>query len=121
MDSTRAWRSSRCGTTPLLTETLDEVGDLTESLEVQQGQGVTVWSLGGGGLLASVRPAQRYRRMRAIVQTDKEVWINTPADADDRTSLATQRVMGMRDRHRFQRERGKRGSVLKGSQSPTIK
>jgi hypothetical protein len=115
VDSTRAGRSARCGTTPLLTETLDEVGDLTESLEVQQGQGVTVWSLGGGGLPASVRPAQSYRRLRAILQTDNEVWINTPADADDLPSLATQRVMGMRDRHRFQRELGKRGSVLRGS------
>jgi len=54
--------------------------------------------------------------MRAILQTDNEVWINTPADADDLTALATQRVMGMRDGHRFQRELGKRGSVLRGSQ-----
>ena len=115
MDSTRAWRFVRCGTTPLLTETLDEVGELTEFLEVQQGRVVTVWSLGGGGLPASVRPAQSYRRRRAILQTDNEVWINTPADADDLTALATQRVIGRRDRHRFQRELGKRGSVLRGS------
>src|SRR5262245_41846890 len=58
--------------------------------------------------------------MRAILQANNEVWINTATDANDLTSLATQRVMGMSDRYRFQRELGKRGSVLRGSRQCKI-
>jgi len=112
---THTWWSARCGTTPLLAEVIDEVDDLPEALEVQQGEGVTGWSLGGGLLLASVRPAHGNRRMRAIAQADNEVWINTSADANDLTPLAIEGVMGMGDGHRFQRELRKRGSVLRGS------
>jgi len=79
------------------------VGNLPESLEVQQGQGVTVQRCGGGWLLASVRPAHGNRSMRAIVQADDEIRINTSADANDLTALATEGVMGMGDRHIFQR------------------
>jgi hypothetical protein len=114
MDSTRVWGSARLGTAPLLAEVIDEVDDVTESLEVQQGPGVTVWSLGGGLLPASVRPAHGNRRMRAIAQADNEVWINTPADTDDCTALTTEGVMGMSDGHPFQRWLEKRGSVLWG-------
>jgi hypothetical protein len=99
----RAWGSSGRGTAPLLAEVIDEVDDLPESLEVQQGQGVTGWSLGGGLLPASVRPAHSNRRMRTIAQADNQVWINTPADANDLTSLAIEGVMGMGDGHIFQR------------------
>jgi len=53
--------------------------------------------------------------MRAIGQADDEVWINTPADANDLTSLAIEGMMRMGDRHIFQRKLGKRGSVLRGS------
>jgi hypothetical protein len=111
----RAWGSSGLGSAPLLAEVIDEADNLPESLEVQQGQGVTMWSLGGGLLPARIRPAQSNRRMRTIAQADNEVWINTPADADDFTALTTEGVMGMRDGHPFQRELGKRGSVLRGS------
>jgi hypothetical protein len=41
--------------------------------------------------------------MRAIVQADDEVWINTPTDANDLTSLAKEGMMRMGDRHIFQR------------------
>ena len=103
MSGTHAWGSAGRGTAPLLAEVIDEVDDLPEALEVQQGQGVTVWSLGRGLLPASVRPAHGNRRMRAIAQADNEVWINTPAEADDLTSLTIEGVMGMGDGHIFQR------------------
>jgi hypothetical protein len=48
MGGTYAWRSAGRRTTPLLPEVLDEVDNLPESLELQQGQGVTVQSVGGG-------------------------------------------------------------------------
>jgi hypothetical protein len=103
VSGTHAWGSAGLGTAPLLAEVIDKVDDLPESLEVQQGQGVAVWSLDRGLLPASVRPAHGNRRMRAIAQADNEVWINTPADADDLTSLTIERVMGMSDGHIFQR------------------
>ena len=37
MGGTRAWGSSKLGAASLLAEVIDEVDDLTESLEVQQG------------------------------------------------------------------------------------
>jgi len=95
-------------------EVIDKADDLPESLEVQQGEGVTGGRLGGGLLPASIRPAHGNRRMRAIAQAHNEVWINTPADADDLTLLAIEGVMGMGDGHIFQRELGRRGSVLRG-------
>ena len=97
--STRCARSSRLGTAPLLVEVIDKADDLPESLEVQQGEGVTGGRLGGGLLPASIRPAHGNRRMRAIAQAHNEVWINTPADADDLTLLAIEGVMGMGDGH----------------------
>ena len=103
MGGTRTWWSARCGTTPLLAEVIDEVDDLPEALEVQQGEGVTVGRLSGGWLQASVRPAHGNRCMRAIAQADNKIWINTPADADDLTSLPREGVMRMGDRHIFQR------------------
>ena len=42
MGGTRAWGSSKLGAASLLAEVIDKVDDLTESLEVQQGEGVTV-------------------------------------------------------------------------------
>jgi hypothetical protein len=48
MGGTNAWRSAGRRPTPLLPEGLDEVDNLPESLEVQQGQIVTVQSVGGG-------------------------------------------------------------------------
>ena len=103
MSGTHAWGSAGLGTAPLLAEVIDEVDDLSESLEVQQGQGVAVWSLDRGLLPASVRPAHGNRCMRAIAQADNKIWINTPADADDLTSLPREGVMRMGDRHIFQR------------------
>jgi hypothetical protein len=75
------------------------VDNLPESLEVQQGQGVTVQSVGGSWRLASVRPAHGNRGMRAIGQANDEVRISTSTDANDLTALATEGVMGMGDRH----------------------
>jgi hypothetical protein len=48
MGGTNAWRSAGRRPMPLLPEGLDEVDNLPESLEVQQGQIVTVQSVGGG-------------------------------------------------------------------------
>jgi hypothetical protein len=48
MVGTSAWRSAGRRTTPLLPEGLDKVDNLPESLEIQQGQAVTVQSFGGG-------------------------------------------------------------------------
>jgi len=91
------------------------VGALTESLEVQQGQVVTVLRRCACWLSAVIRPAHGKRRMRAIAQADDKVRIHAPADADDLTLLAIERVIGMGDGHRFQRRLGNIGSVLRGS------
>ena len=103
MGDTRAWRASRLGTAPLLVKVIDKADDLPQPLEIQQGEGLPGWSLAGGVLPASIRPAHGNRCMRAIGQANDEVWINTPTDANDLTALAAEGVMGMGDRHIFQR------------------
>ena len=102
------------GQTPLLTEVLNELADLTESVEVQEWPVVMVVRLCGRLLRSIVSPAQGNRCVRASGKADDEVWIETPAHADDFTSLTMQGVVGMDDGHVFQRQVGKRGSVLWG-------
>jgi hypothetical protein len=48
----------------------------------------------------------------AIGKTQDQVGIDTAADADDLTSLAMQRMMGMGDGHGFQRRLGYRCNLM---------
>jgi hypothetical protein len=44
--------------------------------------------------------------VRAIGKAQDQVGIDAAADGDNLTSLATERMMGMSDGHRFQKELG---------------
>jgi hypothetical protein len=82
------------------------VKDLTQSLEVQEGESGAALSRCERLALAGVGPAHGNGRMRAIGKTQDQVGINPTADEDDLTSLAMEGMMGMGDGHRCQRRLG---------------
>ena len=100
------------GQSILLAELIEEVDDLPEPLEVQLGEIGLAWSRRESLRLAVVGPAHGNGRVGAIGKTQDHIGIDAAADADDLTSLAMQRMMGMGDGHRFQRRLGYRCSVL---------
>jgi hypothetical protein len=53
-----------------------------------------------------VRPAHGHGHVGAIGQAQNQVRIDAAAQTDDRTPLATERMMGMGDRDRFYRRLG---------------
>jgi hypothetical protein len=89
-----------------VTELSEEVDEVTQPLKVQQRQGGLAWRrwelLGAPG----VGPAHGNSRVRAIGQAQDQVGISAAADGDHLTSLATERMMGMGDGHRFQKRLG---------------
>ena len=86
----------------LMTELIKEVDDMTQPLKVQQRQvGVTLSCRALLGL-ARVGPAHRHGRVRTISKAQDQVGIDAAADGDNLASLATEGMMGMGDRHRFQ-------------------
>jgi hypothetical protein len=89
-----------------LAQLVPEVQDLTQSLEVQEGESGSALSHCERLALAGVGPAHGNGRMRAIGKTQDQVGINPTADADDLTSLAMEGMMGMGDGHIFQRRLG---------------
>jgi hypothetical protein len=89
-----------------LAELIEEMGDLTQPLEVQQGQIGPTLSRWESLPLAVVGPAHADGCMRAIGKAQDQVGIDAAADADDLTSLATEGMMGMGDGYRFQRRLG---------------
>ena len=101
-----------CGKPIILAQLAQEVQDLTQSLEVQEGQvGAALWR-GERLSLASVRPAHGNGRVRAVGKAYDQVGINAASDEDDLTALAPKGMMGMGDGHRFQRRLRYRCSVL---------
>jgi hypothetical protein len=73
----------------LLAELLEEMDDLPQPLEVQQGEGRRTGSRWEPLLPTVVGPAHSNGRMGAVAKADHQVWIGTLADTDDGTSLAT--------------------------------
>jgi hypothetical protein len=96
----------------LLAELLEEVDDVTQPLEVQQGEGMRTGRRWEPLLPTIVGPAHSKSRMGAVAKANHQVWIGALADTDDGTALTTEGVMGMGDGDIFQRRLGYRGSVL---------
>jgi hypothetical protein len=95
----------------LLAELIEEMDDVPQPLEVQQGEVMSTRSCWEPWLLTVVGPAHGNRCMRAIAKADHQVRIGTLADTDDFTALTAEGVMGMGDGHRFQRRLGYRCSL----------
>jgi hypothetical protein len=94
------------GAPVFVTALIAEVDELTQPLEVQQRQGDLAWRRWELLWAPGVGPAHGNRRVRAIGQAQDQVGIGAAADGDNLTSLATERMMGMGDGHRFQRGLG---------------
>lgn len=98
--SARAWGAAAGRGKPIfLAQLVPEVQDLTQSLEVQEGESGSALSHCERLVLAGVGPAHGNGRMRTIGKTQDQVRINATADEDDLTALATEGMMGMRDGH----------------------
>jgi hypothetical protein len=89
-----------------VTELIAEVDELTQPLEVQQRQGGLAWCRWELLWAPGVGPAHGNSRVRAIGKAQDQVGIGAAADGDNLTSLATERMMGMGDGHRFQKGLG---------------
>jgi hypothetical protein len=90
-----------CGKPIRLAELIEEVDNLPQPLQVQQGQIESPLSRGESLPLTGVGPAHGNGRVRAIGQAQDQVGINATADADNLTALAIQGMMGMGDGDRF--------------------
>ncbi len=101
----------RVGEAPLPAKAVDELGHLTQSLEVKERARVARRK-GYRGAPGVVRGGQGDGGMAAVGQPDDDVGALAAADADDRQLLSAERVMGMRDRHQSRRGLGGRGSAL---------
>jgi hypothetical protein len=80
----------------LLTEALDELGHLTQSVEIQQMRGREGRK---GRIRRSVRGTEGDGGMVAIRQPNDDIRSLAATDADDGELLPAERMMGMRDRH----------------------
>jgi hypothetical protein len=103
--------AGRLGKTPLSAETIDELGDLTQTLKIEQMRSVN-GRKDSGGVESVVGGAEGDGGVATIRQTHDDVRALTAANADDGQLLSTERVMGMGDGHQSQREWGRRGSAL---------
>ncbi len=92
-------------------EAIDEVSQLTQSLEVEEERS-GAGGKGYGGVRGVVGRVEGNGRMAAIRQPDDDVRAGAATDTDDGELLAAQRVMGMRDGHVSRRELGSGGSAL---------
>ena len=89
-------------------ECVDEVGHLTQTLEIEQMRSRRKGSRGGGVVCG----AEGDGSMAAIGQADDDVRALAVTDADDGELLSAEGMMGMRDRHESRRGLGRRGSAL---------
>ena len=90
----------------MVTEVIAEGDELTQPLEVQEKQGGLAWRRWERLWAPCVGPAHGQRRVRAIGKAQDQVGIGAAADGDTLTSLATERMRGLSDGHRFQKELG---------------
>lgn len=75
--------------------------DVSQALEVEEGQiGSTGWCGMAKGF-SIVRPTHGHGHVGAIGKAENQVRIDAAAQADYRTTLAMERVMGMGDRDIF--------------------
>jgi hypothetical protein len=83
---------------------LHERGDPLQPFDGQErnGTGAPLWLRPN----ACVGPAQSDGGVPAIGQTDDEIRVRAPTNADDVNLLATEGMMGMGHRHRFERRLG---------------
>ncbi len=84
-----------------MAEVVHQVEDVSQALEVEEGQISSTWRRGMAKGFSIVRPAHRHGHVGAIGQAENQVRIDAAAQADYRTTLAMERVMGMRDGHIF--------------------
>jgi hypothetical protein len=96
----------------LLAELLEEMDDVTQPLEVPQGEGMRTGCRWEPLPPTVVGPAHSNSRMGAVAKANHKVRIGTLADTDDGTALTTEGVMGMGDGDIFQRRLETRCSVL---------
>jgi hypothetical protein len=83
----------------LLAQLVEELQDLTQSLEVQSGEIESALSRWERLSLARVGPAHGNGRVGAIGQAQDQVGIHAATDEDDLTSLAPKGMIGMGDGH----------------------
>jgi len=112
-------RCRSCGSLPwwralLSTEMVKQGDHLSESLEIEQGDGPSTRGRLRGGRV--VGPAHRDGGVGAIGHAENAIRIGSPTETDNVDVLAGERMMRMGDRHPFRRWLGKRGSVLWVSQ-----
>jgi hypothetical protein len=93
----------------MLAEAIDELGHLTQALEIEQMRRERKGSRGVGGVICR---AEGDSGMAAVGQTDDDVGALAVADADDGESLSAERMVGMRNGHESRRVLGGRGSAL---------
>ena len=94
----RAWRAGR------LEVAVEESEDLTEAVEIQE----VSRRRGGTGLGRSeiIGAAQRDSGMPPVRESDDEIRINSPVEADDLDPLSAEGVMGVDDRDESRRRLG---------------
>lgn len=95
--------AGRVGEASLLTEALDELGHLTQSVEIKQMRGREGRK---GRNRRRVSRAEGDSGMVAIRQPNDDIWALAPTDADNGELLPAERMMGMRDRHASRRGLG---------------
>jgi len=96
----------------LLAKALDELGDATQSVEVEQVGGV-VGERGSRGIpRLVVSGVDSDGGMVAIGQPNDDVRVLPVPDADHRQLLPSEGMVGMRDGYQSQRGLGRRGSAL---------
>jgi hypothetical protein len=96
---------------PVLAEPIDELGQPTQTLEIEK-MAHADDRKGARGTDAIIGVAEGDARVAAIRQTHDDVRPLASAEANDRQSLSVERMVGVRDRHASRRRLGKRGSAL---------
>jgi len=87
------------GKTPVLAQVITEVEDLSQPLEVSEGEIGSAGRCEGPQGFSIVRPAHGHGRVGAIGQTEDQVRIDAAAETDHLTALPMERMMGMGDRY----------------------
>ncbi|HEY5158311.1 MAG TPA: hypothetical protein VII93_10165 [Anaerolineales bacterium] len=62
--------------------------------------------------ISVIRPAHRNSNMMAVWETNNEIWINSPANADDLDLLSAERMIRTDYGYKSRRRTGRSGSLL---------